>query len=196
MKRAKPATWKDYFQNRNGKPPRPLLIKALTFVKNKDAALDLGAGSLNDTPLLLAEGFAEVIAVDKHDVTQLIGKELPKDTRFKYILSSFEDFDFPVDTFDLINAQFVLPFINPKSFDAVLENIYNSLKSDGIVTGQFFGDRDEWRNNPEMTFTSRTQVENLLKKYKTISLEEEERDSVTAVGEMKHWHLFHFIVQK
>ncbi len=195
MKRAKPATWKDYFESRKGKPPRPLLIKALSFVKNKDAALDFGAGTLNDIPLLLDGGFKHVVALDKNDVTKLIGKELPKN-RFEYIVASFEEFDYGVNRFDLISAQFALPFINPASFDDVFEKIYQSLKQGGILVGQFFGDRDEWRDNPEMTFTSRARVDELLSRFKVMSLEEEERDSVTAVGEMKHWHIFNFIVEK
>ena len=40
MKRAKLATWKDYFENTKNNPPRPLLIKALELVKKKHEALD------------------------------------------------------------------------------------------------------------------------------------------------------------
>src|ERR1700733_3592381 len=100
MKRAKPATWKDYFENTKGKPPRPLLVTALGFVKNREEALDLGSGALNDSAYLISEGFKHVTALDKTPVAQEIAEKFPKDV-FKYVTASFEDFDFPKNTFDL-----------------------------------------------------------------------------------------------
>ena len=195
MERAKPAVWKEYFENRKNKPPRPLLVRALEFVKNKDTALDFGAGSLNDSIYLLEQGFKCVVALDKNDATQLIAREAPKD-RFEYVVSPFEEYDFPTERFDLVNAQYALPFINPKSFEGVFGKIYSSLKPGGILTGQFFGDRDEWRNESHMTYVSLAEANKLLKPFKPLSFEEEEKDDTTALGKMKHWHLFHFIAEK
>ncbi len=95
-----------------------------------------------------------------------------------------------------MNAQLALPFINPKSFDAVFEKIYNSLKTGGILTGQFFGDRDGWTDDPNMSFTSRAEAEKILGKFKVLLFQEDEKDKETAGGEMKHWHVFSFIVEK
>ena len=47
-----------------------------------------------------------------------------------------------------------------------------------------------------MTFVSRADTENILKSLTVLSFEEDEHDKVTAAGEMKHWHVFHFIVKK
>ena len=195
MERAKPATWKDYFERTKGRPPRKLLVTALGFLKNRGQALDLGSGALNDSAYLVAEGFKHVTAVDKEPVAKEISEMLPKDV-FNYVISSFEDFNFAKDTYDLINAQYALPFIDPKKFREVFAAIIDSLKTDGIFTGQFFGDRDEWKNDTAMTFVTRALAEEYIKDLTVLSFTEEERDKETALGELKHWHVFHFIVCK
>ncbi len=47
-----------------------------------------------------------------------------------------------------------------------------------------------------MTFKTRIEAKDLLRDFKVISFKEEEMDAKTAMGSMKHWHIFHFIVQK
>lgn len=54
--------WKEYFVNTKDKPPRALLVTALAYVNNRDAAIDLGSGALNDSMFLLKEGFKKVVA--------------------------------------------------------------------------------------------------------------------------------------
>lgn len=131
-------TWQEYFEKTKNKPPRPLLVKALSFVQERDSALDLGAGALNDSAYLLMEGFNHVIALDKEPVALEIANNFPED-RFRYVVESFEEFQFPEKTFDLINAQYALPFISPDKFKEVFEKIVLALKSGGICTGQLLG---------------------------------------------------------
>lgn len=57
-------SWRKYIERRRADPPSKLLLHALSFNFGKDAALDIGAGSLVDTKLLLNEGFQRVDAVD------------------------------------------------------------------------------------------------------------------------------------
>lgn len=189
-------TWGEYIQKTRNTGPRPLLIKALNFVQSKGEALDLGPGALNDSRYLLDQGFQHVTAVDKGNLVQEIINQLPKD-KFGFIAACFEDFDFPESRFDLINAQYSLPFIGPARFNEVLEQIKKALKTGGIFTGQLFGNRDGW-NTPgrQMTFCSNQQVANLFSGMEIIELIEEEKDEKPVVGGLKHWHIFHFIVRK
>ena len=60
--------WRDYYRNTRARPPRPLTLKALPHVPSRNQALDLGAGALNDSRYLLAEGFAHVTALDQTPV--------------------------------------------------------------------------------------------------------------------------------
>jgi len=64
--------WPQYIEKTKNKPPRRLLVQALGFVKNKNAALDLGAGAFNDTRYLLQAGFKKVIAVDREETVELM----------------------------------------------------------------------------------------------------------------------------
>jgi tellurite methyltransferase len=186
--------WSEYFNNTKDKPARPLLVKALPYVEHREVAIDLGSGALNDSIFLLREGFRKVIALDREPVAEEIAVTLPHE-RFEYVISPLETFDFPV-TFDLVNAQYSLPFINPEQFESVFYKIISALNDSGIFVGQFFGDRDGWTLNDKMTFHSKEQVAKLLSGYEIILLEEKENDRPTASGNMKHWHVFDFIIRK
>ena len=56
--------WLNYINVTRNKRPRQLLVQALPEVKERETALDLGSGALNDSRFLLSQGFAQVIAVD------------------------------------------------------------------------------------------------------------------------------------
>jgi hypothetical protein len=50
--------WDSYYKKLADKPPRPLLVRAISYGEDfqyKDA-LDIGAGTLNDSVRLLEEG--------------------------------------------------------------------------------------------------------------------------------------------
>lgn len=150
---------------------------------------------MNDSIYLLSENFRQVTAIDKEPVAEEIAKTLPRD-RFSYVISSLEDFEFKLDPVDLVNAQYSLPFIQPDQFLNAWERIGDTLKTSGIFTGQFFGDRDEWKGSRNMTFHTEREARQLLAGYDLLHFEEEESDKPTAAGIMKHWHVFHFIARK
>ena len=187
--------WKAYYEKTKQDPPRPLLIKALPFVHTRGHALDIGAGALSDSKYLLLEGFKQVTALDKESVSEAV-RQAVTDSTFEYITFSFEDFVFPLTTYDFITAQYSLLFIHPSEFSRVFQSILQSLKTRGIFTGQLFGDRDEWKNIPIMTFHALEQATKLLEGMKIIHFEEEEQNKKTAMGKLKHWHVFHFIIEK
>jgi SAM-dependent methyltransferase len=186
--------WSEYYKVTKAKPPRPLLVKALAFVTNKGKAIDIGGGALNDTRYLLDQGF-EVTVIDKSPLMEQEAKNI-KNEKLLAFTSAFEDFNFPQNEFDLVSAMFALPFINPDHFSTVFAKIKDSLKTGGVFCGQFFGDRDEWKTNHDMTFHTKEQAHELLKDMESISFAEDEKDDKTAKGDMKHWHVFHIIARK
>jgi tellurite methyltransferase len=189
-------TWQEYFKNTKNYKPRELLVQAADFVSDKEIALDIGSGALNESSYLLSQGFKKVIAVDKEPIAQTVADMLPLD-RFEYVITSAEKFNFGCEVYSLVNAQYVLPFLTPHFFSDVMEKIFYSLKSGGIFTGQFFGLNDEWNiDKSGMTFLSRSEIDTVLSKYSLLVLSEEEKDKETATGSIKHWHVFHFIVKK
>ncbi len=189
-------SWQEYFKNTKNYQPRKLLVQAASYVCDKSVALDLGSGALNETKHLLALGFKKVIAVDREPIAASVAVMLPSE-HFQYVICKIEKYQFTNDEYDLVNAQYTLPFIAPIAFENVLDNIYISMKNNAIFTGQFFGDRDEWNTvDSNMSFTDIFEAKKLLSRFEIIFFEEEESDKETASGAMKHWHVFNFIVRK
>ena len=186
--------WSEFYDITKSKPPRPLLVEALKYVSRTNKVIDIGAGALRDTKYLLEKGF-EVTVIDSSPLMIDHANDLKNDKLHAFV-TKFEDFDFPKNEYNLASAMYSLPFCSPKSFNQVFEKIKNSLKVGGIFCGQLFGNRDEWSNNKNMTFHTLEQARQLLSGLDIISLEEEEKDDKTGSGDMKHWHVFHFIARK
>jgi tellurite methyltransferase len=187
--------WGRFYEATKDHSHWPLLERAASLLSSPGYALDLGCGAGRDTRYLLAQGWT-VTAVDREAGAIVLLAELPQE-RLRVVQSSFEDFDYGHEVYNLVSAQFALPF-NPKaSFNSVVARIKRSLKPGGIYTGQFFGIRDQW-NVPEtdMTFLTREQVDELLSNMRVIALEEEEHMGTTATGGAKYWHVFQVIAQK
>ena len=173
----------------------PLMEKAAQLVGRPGDALDLGCGAGRDTRYLLAHGW-RVTAVDSEPEAIAMLADLPQE-KLRAVRSSFEEFDYGSEQYDLVSAQFSLPFISSRRFGEVLGRIKRSIKSDGVFAGNFFGVNDAW-NTPEndMTFLTREEVDKALDGLKVMEVEEEERAAPTALGAMKHWHVFFVIAQK
>jgi len=186
--------WPRYIDKSKNRPPRPLLVRALDFVEDKKSTLDIGAGALNDSRYLLEKGFKQVIALDK-EVSSMLIKEFD-DKNFIFKKCAAEDYAFPTESFDLINAQFVMPFVPKQKMDKLIKAIKKALKSRGIFTGQFFGPKDSWSNRKDTQVYSRTEVDNFLDELDILFFDEEEKDDRAAFQAMKHWHIFHFIARK
>jgi len=182
-----------YVQVTKGKKPRNLLVMALYFAKRRTLALDLGAGALTEATYLLQEGFEKVIAVDKELYAADTAAALPPD-RFTYIKSTIDEFDFAVETYDLVNFQYSLPFSPPATFDAMFGRLLASVRPGGVVVGQLFGERDSWNDDPDMTFHSRRRAfEYLDERFQVPCFQEIEYDGTTSLGVPKHWHYFDII---
>ncbi|MDP2705471.1 MAG: class I SAM-dependent methyltransferase [Patescibacteria group bacterium] len=189
-------SWEKYIKKTESNPPRVLLTEAVEHVRNKDEALDLGAGAMNDSKYLLSVGFKHVTAIDSDIAAQEKAKDILGD-KFSFFLSSFENFSFPHETYDLINAQYALPYNSPKTFNSLIKNITLSLKPKGVFAGQLFGNKDSWNTeNSGKTFHTKEEAEKLFLDFKIIKFIEEENDKPSVLGKPKHQHLFNFIVSK
>lgn len=181
--------WGTYFSNTKNMRVRPLLAEALSYVNTKNYALDLGCGAGNDSRFLKREGFLVTSVDSSPEVKKYLDDPDP-------IISTYADFAFPTEYYDLVTAQYALPFNPPESFNAVFERLTASLKQRGIFTGQFFGEEDSWSNNKDLAFHSEVGVRSLLSAYKVHIFREEKREGETESGEDKFWHVFHVIAEK
>ncbi|MFO7699364.1 MAG: class I SAM-dependent methyltransferase [Acidimicrobiia bacterium] len=207
-------TWTSYY-DAVGDEPRETLVKALDRFEQEAAArsgepfaVDLGCGSGRDTAELLERGW-RVLAIDSEPagidrlVERVVGT--PGAHRLETLVARFEDASWP--TADLVNSSFALPFCPPDAFEVVWDRIVASLRPGGRFSGQLFGDRDEWASRsraserdwaspPAMSFHSRDDVLSLLEELEVEHLDEVDEDGTTAVGDPKHWHLFHVVARK
>src|SRR5258706_2519641 len=187
------SSWHKFYQITKDSPPWPLLQKAVALLDHKDDALDLGAGAGRDTVFLLEQAF-HVTAVDRERSSIVILETLPQQN-LTLVQSAFADFTF--ETYDIITAQYALPFNPKETFNEVLAKLKRALRPGGICTGQLFGIHDEW-NKPDvdMTFLTVEQAHELLSDLELIELQDVELDGTTADHTPKHWHLFHIIARK
>ena len=107
----------------------------------------------------------------------------------------FEDLKFPTDV-DLINASFSLPFSSPDAFPALWDKIVAALHPGGRFSGHLFGNHDSWAVNSSMNHHTRKQVELLLEPFEIEMLDEEDKPGKTALGQVKHWHIFNIVARK
>ena len=184
-----------------GDAPRETLLDALARFEDggepPGLAVDLGCGTGRDTFELLRRGW-RVVAVDAEPSAIERLREHPdalsRRESLQTVVSRLADADWPEA--DLVNASFSLPFCPPAEFEPTWERIVASLRRGGRFCGQLFGEHDGWAPSDELNFHSRAQVEQLLAGLEVERLDELDEDGQTAVGEPKHWHLFHVVARK
>lgn len=188
--------WETYYKHHATRAPREFLVKAVSFSKSKEIALDLGAGTLIESKFLLDSGFKKVVVVDKSPEIKKFAEAI-NDERLEVLINPFQDLVLEQEKYDLITAQYALPFYGQKGFEDFITRLISSLKPEGVFTGQFFGNKDGW-NTPgtSLAFQTAEEARTLLKGLKIEEFVEEDKDGMTAAGEAKHWHVFHFIAVK
>jgi SAM-dependent methyltransferase len=195
--------WPSYFQAVAGRPPRDTLLAALERFETEQPdsktprfAVDLGCGEGRDTVELLNRGW-RVLSIDSHPegISRLLSRpDLQHADHLETRLAPFQEASWP--DADLVNASFSLPFCPPSFFPIVWDRIVRSLRRGGRFAGQLFGDKDEWATIPKYTHHTRIEVEALLEPFEIERFEEVEQDGQTALGQQKHWHLFHIVARK
>jgi SAM-dependent methyltransferase len=188
-------TSSEFYEITKDKPPSPLLVSAVSLVTNKDSALDLGCGAGRDTRYLLDQGFNKVTTVDINQQTKELIESLPNQDRSEYVNSTFSNFNF--GHYDLVNAQWSLPFTSPSEFEEVVSKLKQSINPGGVFAGQLFGVNDEW-NTPDrkMKFHTREDAKKVFDGMEIIEFREEDKDGTLANGKPKHWHVFHIVARK
>jgi SAM-dependent methyltransferase len=208
-------TWARFY-DAAGDDPRETLLAALERfdAEPREGAklfgVDLGCGTGRDTAELLRRGW-RVLAIDSQAdaVERLLGRGDVDGTaagRLETKVASFEDAVWP--DADLVNSSFALPFCPPQHFGPVWARIVASLRPGGRFCGQLFGDRDEWASGPAaasfqdwasppaMSFHTSEEIQGLLRGFDVEQLDEVDQDGTTALGDPKHWHLFHIVARK
>jgi SAM-dependent methyltransferase len=201
--------WSCYYEAAGDAPRETLLFALDRFDDEREPgfAVDLGCGTGRDTVEILRRGW-RVLAIDAQDeaVPRLLARGDLGDgrERLETLVGSFLDVTWP--DADLVTSSFSLPFCPPDAFDSLWARVVSSLRPGGRFCGQLFGVRDAWATRDpaghgqaptaSMTFHTRGRVDELLAGFDVELLDEVEEDGRTAVGDPKHWHLFHVVARK
>ncbi len=192
--------WSAYYAAVKGRPPRQTLLWVLDWFEAEaiapGLAVDLGCGDGRDTVELLRRGW-RVLAIDGEPAA-IQHLQNRSDANLEHLttqIARFESLTLPASV-DLINASFCLPFCPPENFPTLWQTIVSALKVEGWFCGQLFGNLDSWAIHSNMTCHMREQVVKLLESFKVEYLDEENHPGKTALGEEKHWHIFHIVAKK
>ncbi len=146
---------------------------------NGGQALDVGSGQGFITNKLAEIGFS-VDSIDKNNSDS-------EDIRI---------YDLKTNNYDLIIARNVLPFLSSREETfTVINKLFSGLKSGGVMYFTIFGPKDDWANDPKMTFLEYDDVLSNLP-GKVLKQGTEFLWGPTMAGEMKHWHIHHFVIEK
>lgn len=197
-----PRRWSDYYKAVANRPPRETLLTALTFFERdipqaeSKTAIDLGCGDGRDTVELLRRNW-NVIAIDgeQQAITRLLQRSDINTELLQTRVGKFENIQLSSDV-NLINASFSLPFCEPNNFPELWNKIVSGLIPGGRFCGQLFGDRDSWATDPTINYHTMSDVNLLLQPFEIELLKEEDRNGKTALGNEKHWHIFHIVARK
>ena len=186
--------WERFLAATRGQPAWGRLMKAASMFESPGEALDVGAGAGRDTAFLLEHGW-QVTAVDSSPAAAKLLRGIESGERLRVVLSAAEDFE--PETYDLVNAQFSLPFVHRSRFPETVARLQRAVRPGGLMAVTFFGPRDTWNvEGTEMTFTTKDEVEGLFAEWKLVELTEIEEDGGTATGGSKHWDVIHVIARK
>lgn len=185
-----------YYENTANANPNYTVKKFIELNVKPGNAIELGCGVGRDTIYLIKNGW-NVLAIDREDVSSRIQSKLNKEEvkKFKFSQQKFENIK--LEKNNLVVANFSIPFCNKNNFKELWNKINNSILKDGYFVGNFFGNNDEWKSTKEeMTFMTKKQVLELFENFEIIEIKEVEKDNLTGLGKMKHWHIFNVIAKK
>jgi SAM-dependent methyltransferase len=192
--------WSDYYKTTLNKEPNTTVVYAVKQFREQTnkTALDIGSGTGCDSIYLLENGF-HVKALDQdinaNEILKNKLKNMYKD-KVSFEHTSIQNYAIGVNTYDLINASFSLPFCNKVDFTKTWKCIYQGLKKNGIFSGQLFGVNDDWSTISDMSFVTNEEVDDLLIGYNPEYYIEIDEDGKIADGSVKHWHLFNLVLRK
>ena len=185
--------WEKFVAATRDEPPWPRLVRAAEMFESAGDALDVGPGGGRDTAYLLNHGW-RVTAIDSSPAALSALERLARDN-LRIVATRAQDF--VPSTYNLVNAQFSLPFISPADFTATVQRLRDSVRPGGVMAATFFGKHDEWNvEGTELTFSTRTDIEELFHDWDVIELTEVEEDGRVATGAPKHWHVYHLIARR
>jgi len=189
-------SWKEYYAKK-GLAPSDGVLRAMAYFKSNPAAnktaIDLGCGNGRDTLTLLKENW-KVYAIDAaQEAIDLINTTTPLELKKNLELECKTFAQTNWRSVDLINASLSLPFCKNEEFSNVLKKINHSILPNGLFTGNFFGEKDDWK---ELNLLKKEALLKSFEEFEILFIEEMEFDKESTTGPIKHWHVIEIMAKK
>lgn len=175
-----------YYENTTEAKPNYTVKRFIELNVKPGNAIELGCGAGRDTVYLIKNGW-NVLAIDREEVKSKIEAKLTKEEmkKFNFLKQKFEDVKIEKNNLVVDN------------FKELWNKIKNGILKGGYFVGNFFGDNDEWKSTKEeMTFLTKEHVIKLFNDFEIIEFKEVEKDDLTGLGKIKHWHILNVIAKK
>jgi len=188
-------SWTGYYDEQEGRAPRPMLLEVLSAFDAPGEAVDLGCGAGIETTAMLERGWS-VFATDRQD--EAIRRTAARATgagvadRLTTRLAPMERVDLPPA--DLVWASYSLFFCDPDRFGDVWSRVTGAIRPGGRFAGQILGDRDTWARQLDgiSSFTIE-EARALFDGFDVERFDEEEKEDEPGP---KWWHVFHVVARK
>jgi len=142
---------------------------------------------------LLEQGY-EVTAVDSSPrALEIVRSRAPEEANLRLIEADMSELELP--NADVIVAGFSLFFLDQEKLERFWPRLVAALKPGGLFAGQFLGVNDEWADKGH-ALVDNTKLREMLSGFDLIHFDEVEREGETALGNPKHWHVFHVVARK
>lgn len=186
-------SWTDFYQATLKKPVHPLFHELEAFLPSTPGhALDVGCGVGNATLWLLDRGWRVTAFDPDPEALEILRERASGRAGFDGFVAPVQTA--PLESVDLVVAQFCLFFLPESEFDDAWNRLLGTVRPGGLAMGQLLGPNDDWAGE-RITHTP-DQVESLLNGFDILYYEEADRDGETALGEAKHWHVHHWIARR
>jgi SAM-dependent methyltransferase len=176
-------------------PESRWLRKALGFPCERGSALDLGAGTLRESRMLLEAGFGHVLAIDSSAGAAEAARQAPN-SRLRFLRADFGSYHLSPNSFDLVHAKSSLFFLQAGLLARLLGSIHGGVRPGGLFVADFLGTKDSWKDRAEITCLPAEELLFLLRDWEILSFFDTEFDEADARGESKHWHFLKVIARK
>ncbi|MCV2394032.1 class I SAM-dependent methyltransferase [Actinotalea sp. M2MS4P-6] len=188
-------SWDDYNAHQWGRVPRASLDLALDATSGEPGvAVDLGCGEGVEVAALLDAGWT-VHAVDGEPAA--LARIVDRHGSHAALHVQHADFTAPpvLPPADLVHSSYALPYCPPAAFDALWAEVREALRPGAVLAVQLFGPNDDSYGDPEMTFHTEAEAQELLAGLEILHWREEDADGNAYTGP-KHWHVFHVVARR
>jgi SAM-dependent methyltransferase len=186
--------WTEYYDEQEGREPRPMLLEVLDRFDTPGEAIDLGCGTGIETRAMLERGWS-VFASDRQEEAILRTRRRAVaagvEDRLTTIVAPMEDVDVPAA--DLVWASFSLFFCHRTRFEDVWSKVTGAIRPGGRFAGHLLGDRDTWaRQLDDVSSFTPDRARALFEAFEIERFDEEEREDEPGP---KWWHVFHVVAR-